>query len=118
VITISTQSVYSLRKSAEKEKDDEKDKNQKSDRGSGLLNESAESGPGFSSFDESLVTEAPDAGKPGSIEIDSVQRRADKVERVCELIYRNNRWELLTKFDPDTEASIENAFERALRLQP
>jgi hypothetical protein len=118
VITISTQSVYSLRTSAENEKEDEKDKNQKSDRGSSFFDESAESGPGFSSFDESLITEAPDAAKPGGVEIDSVQRRADKVERNCELIYRNNRWELLTKFDPKTEASIENAFERALRRQP
>ena len=118
VITISTQSVYSLRTMADKEQDDAKAKDQKSDRGSSLFDESAESGPGFSSFDQSLITEAPDADKPGNIEIDSVQRRADKVERNCELIYRNNRWELLTKFDPKTEASIENAFERALRLQP
>jgi hypothetical protein len=116
VITVSRQSVYALRTSVEK-KDDEDADDQNKRGGSSLLDESEESGPGFSSFDESLVTESPDATKPGDVEIDSVQRRDDHVDREYELVHKNNRWEL-SKLDPDTEASIKNAFDRALWLQP
>lgn len=115
-ITVSTQSIYSLRKSAEEEAEDAKKKSS-ANRGSALLEESAESGPGFSSLDESLVTESKD-DKSGRPDIESVQRRADKIDRKFELVYKNDRWELVTKIDKEQEAAIENAFERALRLQP
>lgn len=115
VITVTTQSVYSLRKSAEEEQD--KDEDNAANRGSSLLDESAESGTGFSSFDQGLVTESPD-NKVGRTDIDTVQRRADKVDRKFELVYKNDRWELVTAIDKETDASIENAFARALRLQP
>lgn len=114
-ITVTTQSIYSLRKSAEQKEDDD---DEDSKRRTSLLDESHDSGPGFSSVDQGLVSEAPDSSKPGTSDIDSVQRRADKIERKFELIYKNNRWDLVTKIDKETEASIENAFQRALRLQP
>lgn len=116
-ITVTTQSIYSIRRSAEqKENDDRGDQN--AGHSTSLLDESQESGPGFSSVDQGLVSEAPDASKPGDVDVDSVQRRADKIERKYELIYKDNRWDLVTEIDKKKEASIENAFQRALRLQP
>ncbi len=118
VITVATQSVYSMRKTGEAKDDEKKDNDKQPEAGASLLDESAESGPGFSSFDESLIKESPDASDPGEDEVDSVQRRADRVERKFDLVYKKNRWELSTKPDPETEASIKNAFDRALQMQP
>jgi hypothetical protein len=114
-IAVITRSIYSLRTSPEDEKDDDK-KKPNANRNSSLLEESAESGPGFSSLDESLVAEADD--KSGRIEVESVQRRADTVERKYELVLKNNRWELVSKIDKEKDAAIENAFQRALSQQP
>lgn len=114
LITVSTQSIYSLRTSAQE--DDKKDSTN-AKRGASLLDESAESGPGFSSFDDALVTES-DAGGSDRKDFETVQRRADKIDRQFELVYKNQRWELATEIDEKSEASIENAFERALTLQP
>jgi hypothetical protein len=118
-ITITSQSVYSLRRSAEdndqKKKDDQ---NAPANRGFGTRNDSDDSQSGFNSFDKGLVSDSSDEKKPGAAEIESVQRRPDKVDRTYDLVYQNGRWELTTKLDPKTEASVENAFQRALRLQP
>jgi len=115
-IAVITRSIYSLRKSADEEQKDDDKKQPSANRSSGLLEESAESGPGFNSFDEGLVAEADD--KSGRIEILSVQRRDDTVERKYELVYKNNLWELVSKIDKEKDAAIENAFQRALSQQP
>lgn len=115
-ITVTTHSIYSLRKLDDD--DDEDDRKQPgAKRNSALLEESAEAGAGFSSFDESLVTESKD-NKSGRGEIDSVHRRADKIERKFELVFENNRWVLLTKVDKENDTAIEKAFSRALSMQP
>lgn len=118
-ITISSQSVYSLRRTADDDEDTkDRDKSESSNSGWSQL-DGDDSDSGFQSFDRNLVSDddAQEEGTKGS-DIQSVQRRADKVDRVYDLEYRNGRWELITQLDPKTEASVKNAFDRALRLQP
>jgi len=119
MITVSSQSIYSLRRSAEEEADKE-EQNPVGGNGFGTMEEGQESGTEFQSFDGGLVTEPTSGNKAKSetAEPTVVQRRPDKVDRVYELVYRGGRWELASKLDPKTEASVANAFDRALRLQP
>jgi len=118
-ITITSQSVYSLRRSAEDDDQKKRDEqNAPADRGFGTLDDSQNSYSGFNSFDRGLVSDSSDDEKSGAAEIESVQRRPDSVDRTYDLVYQGGRWELTTKLDPKTEASVENAFQRALRLQP
>jgi hypothetical protein len=119
-ITVSTQSMYSMRRAnnGEKESDDEF-QNSAGDNGFGTLEESDGAGTEFQSFDKGLIAGATSDEKNSEAgETPIVQRRPEKDDRNYELIYREGRWQLLTKLDPKTEASVANAFERALRLQP
>jgi hypothetical protein len=119
-ITVTSQSIYSIRRSAEeaaeRKKKDEQDAS--ADRGFSLLDDPEDSGSGFNSFDQGLVSDSSDDEQATAAEIESVQRRPDKVDRTYDLVYQSGRWELTSKLDPKTEASVENAFQRALRLQP
>ena len=119
-ITVTSQSVYSLRRSAEEDEEKKKrdEQDAPADGGFSLLDDSEDAGSGFNSFDQGLVSDAAGDEQARAAEIESVQRRADKVDRTYELVYLDGRWELTSKLDPKTEASVENAFQRALRLQP
>jgi hypothetical protein len=118
-ITVSSQSIYSLRR-VPGDDDDKKandDQHPNSRNGFGLLDDEGNSDSGFQSFDQGLVAPGErDKDDAGGVE--SVQRRPDKVDRNYDLVYQAGRWELVTKLDPKTERSVANAFERALRLQP
>jgi hypothetical protein len=46
-----------------------------------------------------------------------VTRRVDETERVFDLEYRNGKWVLLTKPDPNTERAVQSAFDEALATQ-
>ena len=118
-ITVSSQSIYSLRRSAEDEEKKAKDEEPAiGGNGPNAFDKAAESGSEFQSFDQGLVAGPTDDKKPEGNDTPIVQRRPDKVDRVYDLVYQGGRWELITKLDPKTEAAVENAFERALRLQP
>jgi hypothetical protein len=119
MITVSSQSIYSLRRSAEEEAEKEQP-NAAEGNGFGTMEEGHETGTEFQSFDGGLVTDptSSDEAKSETDEPTVVQRRPDQVDRVYELVYRGGRWELASKLDPKTEASVANAFDRALRLQP
>jgi hypothetical protein len=112
-ITVTTKSVYSLRQSAEDNDDEVVEQ-----KGFNLMDEADGQDSGYKVMDEQLITETPANNKRGKEEIESVQRHADEDVRTYDFAYENNRWVLKSKLDPDTEKSIENAFERALRLQP
>ena len=81
-------------------------------------------GSGAEIFDPALVG-TPEAEEqpsqpatPGSDNSDvTVTRKADRQERKYELVYENGRWVLTTKLDPNTEQSIQYAFDRALESQ-
>jgi hypothetical protein len=118
-ITVSSQSIYSLRQVPKDE--DDKNKSGSSDpnaKGPNDFENAAAAGSEIESFDPGLVAGPSSEKQPEGEDTPVVQRRPDKVDRVYELIYKGGRWELLTKLDHETEAAIENAFERALRLQP
>lgn len=119
-ITVTSQSIYSLHRSAEEaaEKKRKEEQDAAADRGFSLLDDSEDSDSGFNSFDQGLVSDSSDDERSKAAEIESVQRRPDKVDRTYDLVHQGGRWELTTKLDPKTEASVESAFQRALRLQP
>lgn len=74
---------------------------------------------GVDIFDEDLVN-APTANRHAGAEKpgDLVTRLSDEDVKQYELQYENNRWVLKTQLDPDTESSIENAFNHILSVQP
>jgi hypothetical protein len=114
-ITVTSRSIYSLRQSVEE--DDKEEEAPVDDRFS-LDDDAEESDSGFSSLDQDLVSESADDKKAGATELESVRRRADEDVRTYDLVYKDGRWELTSTFDPKTEKSVENAFKRALGLQP
>jgi hypothetical protein len=117
-ITVTSTSVYALRRSVDDNEKKDETNDAPANHGFGSLDGSDEAADGFHSFDPSLVGSATDSQPESEQKIESVQRRSDEDQRTYELEYKNGRWELLSKLDPKTESSIENAFQRALRMQP
>lgn len=116
-ITVSSQSIYSLRHTSE-DKDESEDKH-RNNAGNNSFDAGGDEGAEFQSFDQGLIANAQDDEKEShSSDTQAVHRRPEKDDRTYELLYRNGRWELVTKLDPKTEASVANAFDRALRRQP
>jgi len=69
---------------------------------------------------ELLSAQRQDADDRGTSESErqvTVARRQSAAERKYELVYENDRWILVTPLDPETERSIQNAFDRALAEQ-
>jgi hypothetical protein len=114
-ITVTSRSVYSLRWSAE---EDDKREEEPVDNGFNLNDDSDDSGSGFSSLDRDLVSDSTDDEKAAATKLESVQRRPDEDVRTYDLVYQDGRWELTSKLDLKTEKAVENAFNRALSLQP
>jgi hypothetical protein len=117
-ITVSSQSIYSLRR-VPGDDDDKKSKDDhrpQSNDGFSLLDD-GDADSSFKSFDQGLVAPG-ESEKSDTDAVAMVQRRPDKVDTNYDLLYKGGRWELVTKLDPKTEASVANAFDRALRLQP
>ena len=110
-ITVTSTSVYALRRSVDDDEKKDGAKEAPANHGFGSLDGSDETADGFHSFDQSLVGSATDGQPESEQKIESVQRRADEDHRTYELEYKNGRWELLSKLDPKTESSIENAFQ-------
>lgn len=115
-ITVTSRSIYSLRRSAEEDdKNDQEDA--PVDNGFGPSSGTDEEDSGFNSLDNELVSDSAGDEEAGATELESVQRRSDEDIRNYELVYKDGRWELTSKLDPKTEKSVENAFNRALSLQ-
>ena len=108
IITVTSTSTYSLRKSAD-DADDQKKQDASPDDKRYLDNPDDE---GFDSLDNQLVTDAPADDSSGTDTIESVQRRTDTDVRNYELAYHDGHWALMTKLDPETEKSVDNAFKR------
>jgi hypothetical protein len=116
IITVASESRYSIQrpiKTGDDASTNERDAN----------NPPSENASGVEIFDSSLVgapdadsQEASQSARSDASEV-TVARKVDAQERIYELVYKNGRWELKTKLDPQTEKSIEYAFERALETQ-
>ncbi len=115
-ITVTSRSIYSLRRSAE-ENDKKDQEDAPVDNGFGFDDESEESDSGFTSLDNDLVSDSSGDDAAGATKIESVQRRADEDVRTYDFVYKDGRWALTSTLDPKTEKSVENAFDRALSQQ-
>jgi hypothetical protein len=118
-ITVSSQSIYSFHRQTDD--DDKKDHKKNNDQPANGPNQSSTLGNSdsdFKSFNQSVVSDPSQDDKGSSDGTPAVERRPDNVDRTYQLVYQGGRWELVTKLDPKTEASVQHAFERAFRLQP
>jgi len=117
-ITVTSHTVYSLRRSAEST--DGTKGSEKSDSGpdSTPPDSTDKAASDVDVLDSNLVSTPASSGRPAKVAGDTVARRADDDVRVFELKYENGRWEQVTKTDPKTEQAVQMAFDRALRVQP
>ena len=119
IITVDSQSSYSIKRSGSSDENDAKDNG---DNDVAQAADLATDPGGLEILDPELVNSSPSNGgarasSAGSTE-PIVRRQADDWPvRKYELEYRNGRWELVTRLDPETEQSIENAFKKALKTQ-
>jgi hypothetical protein len=119
IITVGSQSRYSIQRSTSEEENDDQSHGESSDNPLDDPDDTGNEG-----FDDELISDSG-SGEPGRKTIPlppekhdkKVTRQADRQERKYELIYEDGRWTLVTKLDPETEQSIENAFKRALEMQ-
>ena len=120
IITVDSKSSYSIQRSGSSDDDDAKQDD--SSRDATQADDLANDPGGVEVFDSDLVNASPSGGSTrgngeGATE-PIVRRQADDwPARKYELEYRSGRWELLTKLDPETEQSIQNAFDQALKTQ-
>jgi hypothetical protein len=120
VITVTSQSSYSIQRTNEA---DENDRENVPDDQSSAIDPlgTSEGANGLEILDPNLVgtpeakndTRQPAAGTPEKL----IARRPDQSERKYELVHKDGRWSLVTKLDPETEQSIRNAFDQALKTQ-
>ncbi len=115
VITVISQSRYSLQRPAEESKKQDANQSAQSsidgstdESGVQVFNSDVVSSPGNTSGAAAGSTKKNAA---------AVAREAEKHERKYELLFENGRWKLTTKLDPRTEGSIKLAFDRALATQ-
>lgn len=118
VVTVATESHYSLRRTKAAE-DAEREKNAKN-RGKSALDEKDKSGTAI--LDPDLAgppqgESAKSATKPIAPDEDVVTRRPEVDTRKYELVDDGQRFVLVTKLDPKTEQSIQFAFDEALSRQ-
>jgi hypothetical protein len=118
VITVASRSRYSLKRDSVPE-DDSQDKADNQSSGIDSSDESGDSGTEIidsdlvSSQDSNNQTRRSNAGSTETM----IARRPDEGERNYDLVYDKGRWKLVTKLDPETERSIRNAFDQALKTQ-
>ncbi len=117
IITVGSQSRYSIQRSTSQDEDQQ---SEEQDSGSFAQNEED---AGFKIFDRKLVNgsesrkDSRAAPSTSDNSEKSVTRQVDQQERNYELLYEDGKWRLITKLDPETEQSIQNAFDRALNMQ-
>jgi hypothetical protein len=119
VVTVTSQSRYSIKRSKENADDKQDDQNAKK---AASLPDPNDEKNGVESFDPSFSgkqpvessSPSPSTSRTGE---DVVARRPEEETRKYELDYVDGRWKLVTELSPDTESSIQNAFTNALDTQ-
>jgi hypothetical protein len=115
VVTVTSQSRYSIKRTKETSDSNADDANAKR---ADPLADPADEENGVESFDPVVSGKSavePSSSAPRSEDV--VARRPDEETRKYELVYEGDRWKLVTELDPDTESSIQNAFKNALDSQ-
>jgi hypothetical protein len=117
VITVNSESSYSMRRSTDKEEaSEEKTDSQESES---VIPDLDDPG-GIQALQSDLLNAngLSGSGRPRlPVRDPAVSSTKDTVVRNYDLLYKNGRWSLVTKLDPETEQSIINAFDRALKTQ-
>ncbi len=112
-ITVAYYSSYSMRKPNGESGDNKSNGQHDQQDTSGL-----DSDGDVEVLDQNLMAAATKTDNPSPIQSDEmVARRTDEDVRTYELEYRNGRWALTTELDPETEQSIQYAFDHALAAQ-
>jgi len=114
-ITVTSLTTYSIRRSDDA--DDDKRREEIQDDDFSLLDDPDAAEQGFGNSDDGLITATPAEDRPATSPSDVVTSRTDENVRTFEMEYRKGRWVLLTQPDPETERSIQKAFDYALGLQ-
>jgi len=119
VITVGSESRYSIQRSTSETEEEKRSADQQSD----VFAEEGEDSD-IEIFDRNLASSPAGTKQDGRTAQSAneksdttVTRQADRRERKYELIYEDGKWTLITKLDPETEQSIQNAFKRALEMQ-
>jgi hypothetical protein len=119
IVTVASQSRYSLHRTKNTSEENEREKNAKNqnrnstaDRGDKKFTDIGSNVGAAPSQDSS-----PIASKPKQPDEETVTRRPDEQIRKYELTYENEHWSLISKLDKKTEGSIQFAFDEALTLQ-
>jgi hypothetical protein len=113
IVTVTSQSRYSIKRSKESE---EKPEEQAANKSS--LDSAEDEQNGVESFDPSVASkQSADTSLSTGRSEDVVARRPEEETRKYELDYVDGRWTLVTQLNPETESSIQNAFKNALDVQ-
>jgi hypothetical protein len=119
VVTVTTESHYSLRRTKAAE-DAEREQNAKNQGTSALDDPDEKKGVGILEPDLAGPPQngnSQSATKPTQPDEDIVTRRPNEEVRKYELVDDGRQWVLVTKLDPKTEQSIQFAFDEALGRQ-
>lgn len=118
IVTVVSSSRYSLQRAVGDTSDDSQESDEQGRSNS--LEDPSGLGAGVEIVDPGLVAPSVGGGErrdsPATTET-IVARRVDEEVKKYELEYNDGRWALLTKPDPDTERSIQSAFDEALATQ-
>jgi hypothetical protein len=121
IITVQSQSSYSLQRTTgiDDSREDNKSGSQDSQSGIG----GADDPVSIDILDSDLVGKPADAGptsRPAQAIGDTTtiaRRPPTAVKKSYELQYENGRWALMSELDPETEQGIKNAFDHAFKTQ-
>jgi hypothetical protein len=118
IVTVVSRSRYSLQQPIGDSGDKPPENNEQG--GSNPLEDPSGLGVGVGIVDPGLVTPPVDGGDRRDLSAATetvVARRVDEEVKKYELEYKEGRWALLTKPNPETERSIQSAFDEALATQ-
>ncbi len=117
VVTVSSQSNYSIKRIVEAPDDPSGHDKNSSQKDNSLADKDDKAALPFDSGSSSSgddQSKSRSALRPGD---EAVTQRPDKEVRKYELLYQDGRWVLVTKLSLETEQSIQNAFKNALDTQ-
>ena len=120
IITVRTQSRYSIQRTKVPEENGPEGQADVGSSGVEPLGE-PDGESGLETFDSDLVDASGSSKETrrstAAPTEELVARRPDEGQQKYELVYENGLWTLVTKPDPETEQSIQSAFEKALKTQ-
>ncbi len=120
IITVHTQSRYSIQRTKVPEENGLEEQAEVGSSGVEPVGE-PDGESGLETFDSDLVDASSSSKETrrstAAPTEELVARRPDEGQQKYELVYENGLWTLVTKPDPETEQSIQSAFEKALKTQ-